>query len=615
MYNNYMRLKPTMATNLYENIILVVVTSRIIPIALIIIFILVSINPSHTGSGGNRILTEPDKNVKSQISTNYAYSREPAPMGIADYGIGYNNVPYEYNTTSFMGIVNITYIHTYNSSINSTLPFGRYGMSVQLNTVMRFSSGEKTYVYWAQNVAVINTSDNEIAFIDNVWNMSSQDSVMKNSTISGNGSIYGNAYIASASEALPGNYKNLKTPFFIKFITNVTEVNGRPELIFMYNDGYGWVTYDSPEFKFVSGLTAKPVFTVNGYKLTPSDNYYDAELVLGGPGNGTKTVDEKSNIEMYLKYWNGHNYQMITNAFNYGSDTQEGICNVTDTYKFNNGFIYASVINSSSNNELKQIYNLKDVTLVNISSNLKSGYISINGTMHQFFNCDANLTLAPGYYNITIYSSNRQVIKSEFYQLRSGEYLHIFAGAFYKIILNESGLPVGTKWYVNYTYSTSNISNSIIIMLKNGYYSLNISSANKDYRPENYTINIKVSGNNQTVNITFIPVLFNINIIEHGLGPGQKWTIIINGTKYETTEKSISLDEMNGTYEYKIPETNGFYSSNPTGIIRIIGNNVTINIYYHKGMVDELQEYLYLFVAGIIVAASIFIIFKKRKRR
>ncbi len=153
----------------------------------------------------------------------------------------------------------------------------------------------------------------------------------------------------------------------------------------MYNDGYGWVTYDSPEFKFVSGLTAKPVFTVNGYKLTPSDNYYDAELVLGGPGNGTKTVDEKSNIEMYLKYWNGHNYQMITNAFNYGSDTQEGICNVTDTYKFNNGFIYASVINSSSNNELKQIYNLKDVALVNISSNLKSGYISINGTMHQFF--------------------------------------------------------------------------------------------------------------------------------------------------------------------------------------------------------------------------------------
>ncbi len=83
-----------------------------------------------------------------------------------------------------------------------------------------------------------------------------------------------------------------------------------------------------------------------------------------------------------------------------------------------------------------------------------------------FFNCDANLTLAPGYYNITVYSSNRQFIKSEFYQLRSGEYLHIFAGAFYKIILNESGLPVGTKWYVNYTYSTSNISNSIIIMLK-----------------------------------------------------------------------------------------------------------------------------------------------------
>lgn len=39
-------------------------------------------------------------------------------MGIADYGTGQNDYLHEYDTTSFLGIVSIDSLGTYNSSLN-----------------------------------------------------------------------------------------------------------------------------------------------------------------------------------------------------------------------------------------------------------------------------------------------------------------------------------------------------------------------------------------------------------------------------------------------------------------------------------------------------------------
>ena len=48
------------------------------------------------------------------------YKKEPAPMGIADFGIGPNGVPYSYNTTAFRGTIFLNNLTTYNQSLGQS---------------------------------------------------------------------------------------------------------------------------------------------------------------------------------------------------------------------------------------------------------------------------------------------------------------------------------------------------------------------------------------------------------------------------------------------------------------------------------------------------------------
>ncbi|MCL5667520.1 MAG: thermopsin, partial [Candidatus Thermoplasmatota archaeon] len=94
--------------------------------------------------------------TQSAVNPSLLYAKEPAPMGIADYGIGPGGAPYEYNSNSFEGLINISELQTYNASLTSSYYGYRYGMSFQLNTVLSFILSGKTYVYWTQDVAFLN---------------------------------------------------------------------------------------------------------------------------------------------------------------------------------------------------------------------------------------------------------------------------------------------------------------------------------------------------------------------------------------------------------------------------------------------------------------------------
>ncbi len=288
----------------------------IIFIVIIVIFSSLSFvfNSNNVNKINNKIGVDDKKSIINinenkglQVNPNELHKNEPAPIGLADYGIGYNNIPYEYNTTSFLGSAKINNI----SVINNTT--GSKCMTFQFNINLVFNNSNKEYVYWVQDVAFLNTYSKVITFIDNIWNMSSGDANMHNSTIKGNGTI-GNSsgthfYYARALDNLPGNDIYLKYPATINFMVNSTMKNGMPELELMYNDGYGWVTYDTPVFTFATNLTKDYNFVVDGYNYEPDCySFYDAELILGGPGGGSSTVDMKSNINLSIQYWNNHNY-------------------------------------------------------------------------------------------------------------------------------------------------------------------------------------------------------------------------------------------------------------------------------------------------------------------
>ncbi|SMD30859.1 thermopsin [Picrophilus oshimae DSM 9789] len=469
---------------------------KIIVLSMIII-ILISI----PGFANNNHL-----NKNYQVNPGYFIKGEPAPMGISDLGLD-SGSPFYLNTSSFMGSITIYNATFYNYTSKST------SFSIQLNTNF-FIFGNKTYDYWIQDVAYINTTDNCIAFIDNVWNYSSSNASLHFNSLSGNGTIadHGRFYYYCAPQDFPGNNIDLKYPARISLMVNDTEINNKPAVNFYYFDSNSWVKYDTVIFNENGSYH----FMVNGYNYNPAGLLSDAELIIGGPGNGSSTVDLSSNILLSLYYWNGNNYQEINNAYDYGVDTAETVSNVTDTGVYNaNGSLFAHI--TSGSGRLKMIYNSNDVGYINLYSGIKTGIININGKSYGFKNGDANITLIPGKYNITIRSDNN-IIYSKTIIIKSNS-ASVIALNYYRVSFVSSNLTNDVNWYIIINGNRYNLTGAnAYIYLKNGTYNYRIGSYNNYFIPVTKNGTFNVTGNNITIdlvwknqtpgfNILYIPIV------------------------------------------------------------------------------------------------------------
>jgi len=338
------------------------------------------------------------------------HSSEPAPMGIADYGVSKSG-PYSYSTNASLGKITIASL----SARNST---GDTWMSFQLNVVLGFSDNGVGYVYWIQDVAQIDTSSNTIYFLDNIWNASSLSAGMSGSAISGNGQISSDNgtefYLDSASDFMAGNGIILTYPATVSFLVSTT-VNslGQPSVTFEYDDGSGLQTYDSVTFVSVGHLTSFSGFEVNGYVYNPLGIFYDSELILGGVCCGYQTLDVQSDVSLQLSYWNGHNYQMVTNAYNFGSDTAEGIQNVLSEWYYypSTGQNIAEV--TAGAGTLGELYDQSQVGIIDVRSSLNSGDLYVVNSTDSlatpwqiaFVDKDVTVTVYPGSYFLQLYQS------------------------------------------------------------------------------------------------------------------------------------------------------------------------------------------------------------------
>ncbi|MCL4438036.1 MAG: thermopsin, partial [Candidatus Thermoplasmatota archaeon] len=408
------------------------------------------------------------KNLETKASSIESgfFGSSASPIGIADAGVSANG-SYSYSSSSFLGKINIYQLKVSGSQGKN--------LSFQLNLNLKFFYAGNTYVYWVQDVAFFNTSDNNIYFIDNVWNFSTSFGSMSSSSVSGNGSIIssseGALYYDIANASLPGNFVNLTEPAEIELMSNSTLTSGgSPEVVLRYNDGSGWVTYDNVIFKFAKGNVRDSNFVVNGQMNDPKGYSYDAELIMGGPGGGSSTTDILSNVTMRLQFWNGHNFQEITNAINYGLDTGETISNaLSEAYYYNNnGTIYEKIVNGTETTGV--VYYSSNISILKVSSPFNKGIIMINGTPHDYIGGQVNLTLGPGNYSVRII--NDSLMKYSFnIDLRPGEDVHLYEGE-YPVIFNETGLVNGEKWWVNTDGSNlSSTSGQIITHVPNGTYS------------------------------------------------------------------------------------------------------------------------------------------------
>ncbi|MEM4104740.1 MAG: hypothetical protein QXF80_07085 [Thermoplasmatales archaeon] len=137
----------------------------------------------------------------------------------------------------------------------------------------------------------------------------------------------------------------------------------------------------------------------------------------------------------------------------------------------------------------------------------------------------------------------------------------------YSIYFNESGLPLGTMWYVNLSTgeSFSSALTSLSFNETNGTYSYTVATTDKTYSPSPSSGSFTVNGAPVSENVTFSKVLYNITFNESGLPSGTTWYVnLSNGQSFSSTSSSISFNESNGTYSYTISTPDKTYSPSPS---------------------------------------------------
>jgi len=350
-----------------------------------------------------------------------SYKKEPAPVGIADFGIGPSG-PYSYSTNSSLGVVSIDSLSTKNAT-------GYPWLSIQQNVVLEFTSGGQKYYYWVQNVIFLISTNNTVYFVDNVWNFTSLAAPLSQAAISGDGNV--SKYGGRSYYAYIAPYPTESSDVSLVYPTSIDlEVNssldskGDPQVVFAYDDGFGWVNYDMVTFNVSGVVSSLPGFIVDGSEYNGGDLFSDAELVLAGPGGGSTVADVQSGVNLRLEYWNGNNYDEVPNAYNFGADTGETISNTVSKASFSSSDGEAGADVVAGNGTLGGLYTRDDLGVLNILSPLQSGELYVESTTNSSASPwvvgfeDGNLTLSlyPGTYLLelytggTVYASNSSSI-------------------------------------------------------------------------------------------------------------------------------------------------------------------------------------------------------------
>ncbi|MEM0123678.1 MAG: thermopsin [Conexivisphaerales archaeon] len=278
---------------------------------------------------------------EAQVSYDYSlipvdiftlHSSSPASVGIVDYGIENISgtlIPYQVSATGITGYAKIYSISAYNST--PPVNISKYGASLQLNVMLQVNSTRGQFVYWLQNFANFQTNNSTVSFGDNVWNASAINSTLDSQHIKGKGGIISDVAQSTTAYAYETPFSKYPLPFEFILSTSETSSLNIVTIHFSYQiNGYPKQIFDNVMID-VPGLDGAAI-VVSGYGYTPLNNYYDAELVFAGQGNGEITTFNNMNttLNMFYTLPNGSTIEPYT-VYTFGSDTGESAYNLRTT--------------------------------------------------------------------------------------------------------------------------------------------------------------------------------------------------------------------------------------------------------------------------------------------
>jgi hypothetical protein len=284
----------------------------------------------------------------------WQYASQPAPMGLADYGVNGTSISSPYTTQWVEGTATLTGMAQSLTNLGAQCSVSASYWSLQLNAVMKFESSGSTFWYWVQDVAIFDVSGTgqvTITYADNIWNMSSPTLSMYSSSVIGGGGVVGspprNPYVDCATSGLDGNgysfaapTSSVPVPVTLDMYAFPSSGAGEPYVTFCYisvKDGTN-IAYDTVYFPFAQ--SAQGIwFDVNdvgvytdpstGYAYpNPAYYYDDIGFVFGGPGSGSS---ERSQIStaMSLEYQTFAGADRLAqNTWSFDSNTAETLSDV-----------------------------------------------------------------------------------------------------------------------------------------------------------------------------------------------------------------------------------------------------------------------------------------------
>ena len=134
-----------------------------------------------------------------------------------------------------------------------------------------------------------------------------------------------------------------------------------------------------------------------------------------------------------------------------------------------------------------------------------------------------------------------------------------FSSVRYSATFTESGLPLGTMWWVNITGGPSGSSTSSVITLSlvNGTYAFSAASTRPAYLAPGGTFT--VNGAAVSESVTFV-LTYLVTFTESGLPAGTAWWVnLTNGVSLFSTGSLVSISELNGSYAYSVATADKTY--------------------------------------------------------
>jgi Thermopsin len=514
-------------------------------------------------------------------------------MGIADFGVsgtGAGSTAYSYSTSTLQGSAQVRALRMAASSGSTLIP-----AAFELNAVLVFQEGGKNYSYWIQNGLHLDTSTDEYTIGGAyVWNFSSPSAHLSSSELRGNASsvlVSDTYYFIPGCGVFPGQCSTVSLPANLTARIAVSACGIYPCVDYEYDIGGGWVTYDTVAFLHLANATTIG-FLVDGHQYTPlgTGTFYDAEWDCVAAGGGSSGRDVASDLQMALDFWNGHNYQAVPTAWNFGGDTGESSFNITDALNSSGPGGVPGANLTSGPGTLGVLYNGSSAGFLNVTAPVLSpAELEIDGAPVPFQNGSANLTLAAGTYSLSLQDFANA---SERVTVQPGQSTPVNLSGAGRTTFKESGLTPGTEWGVTVDgFTHSGPGPLFTFNLPNGTYPIAYSKVPGFYRnstdPSNLTIPARTP-----IQVDWTPFTYPVPVSETGLPQGTAWWVNMSGMLVQGNSTTLVGSAPNGSTEYSVGSAYEFVASPAEGTIDVTAGATS--------PIDVQFSYRFTYIAGTV---------------